>query len=265
MRVAGAAALVLASLILLLMVATVFVVFLGLYRTVQYMGRFNAVRAPRRKLSDIYHLLKTGDLVFFVASTHSPVNSAVTQTFFSHVGVLLREGELVYVSESTGRGELMPDFASSSDLLLNHGANLTPLLTRLKYYAGDCYVASLARALSSGQDSRLKELAERAALEEVPYPSLWHAILALLGRGPHSRHCFQHVAYLLDRVGVTRGLSGEGFVGVCDAVCGLPGGPEYGPIVQVLYDLDCSDRSDRSNRSDSSSGQNSAEIDSSVV
>lgn len=242
------AALVAASVIVLVLALTAALAAIGLFRMAEYCRRHGAVRAPRCRVSDIYDLLKTGDLLLFVASTHSLTNSVFTQTFYSHVGVLLREGEIVRVSESQPGLGLMPDPARpGADRLMHRGADLTPLLTRLKYYPGDCYVLRLSRPLDSEREEALRRRAAALSREEYPYPGKAQLVLGFFGWATESRHCFQHVAHLLDSAGLgplDRGpLSEAGFTGVCREICELPGRPlpggySYAPPLQLVYDVD---------------------------
>lgn len=249
-----AAAVALAALVVLVVVLAVAFAFIGIYRLAEYNAKYSTVRAPRYRLSEVYPRLKTGDLVLFVATTHAPANSMLTQTFHSHAGVLLREGELVYVAEAQPALELMPDPGRpGADIRMRHGADITPLLTRLKYYTGDYYVLRLARPLGPAAEEALKREAEHLRRAGPPYPSAWQILLGVLGRKTRSRHCFQHVARLLDVAGLAPAgggpLEAAGFSGVCAEVCGiagrpLPGGNAYRPPAQLVYDLDAAPPSD---------------------
>jgi hypothetical protein len=236
-------AVLLAAVVLLVLALTVALVFVCPYRLLEYNTMFGAVRAPRAKISDLYPTLKTGDLVFFVATTHSPSNSVLTQTFFSHAGVVLREGELVYLSEARAALERAPGSRGPRP----NGANITPLLARLKCYTGDYYALLLSRPLDWRREEALKATAERLRARGYPYPSVAQMLLGLVGRKTEARHCFQHVAHLLDGAGLApRGrpapLAAAGFLEVARAVCALPGlrlagGYAYSPPVQILYDI----------------------------
>lgn len=241
-------AVVLACLTLLALLAIVAGVFVGLHRMTEYNVMYATVRAPRSKVSDIYPALKTGDILLFVASTCSPSNSFLTQSFYSHAGVLVREGELVYLSETQPGLEIMPDpkAPATDDLRLSRGAVLSPLLTRLKYYTGTYYLVRLATPLDVAREELLKAEAERLQRVQYPYPTLLQILLGIVGRKTATRHCFQHTAHLLDVARLTpktvAPLADSGFVDVCRAVTGLPGWPLRGGYrylrpVQLLYDI----------------------------
>jgi hypothetical protein len=240
----AAAAIVLLCLVLLVTLACE-----GLVRHSEYYAKYATVRAPRALLSALYPKLGTGDLVLFVAAASSGTNSAATRCFYSHAAVLLREGPLVYASETQGGAGLMPDPADPArDLYLSRGATLVPLLTRLKYYAGSCYLLRLTPPLGPAQAEALKRSAERLCAARHPYPSAAQVVLGLFGWPSVARHCFQHAAHLLDQTGLApldrrgRPLEAEGFLGVCEEVASLPGralpgGRRYLPPVQILYDI----------------------------
>jgi hypothetical protein len=243
------AAVVLAALILLILVLTILLVFIGLHRMSEYYAMFVTVRTPRIKMTDLYDHLKTGDLLLFVATTNAGTNSMLTQTFYSHGAVVLREGELVYASETQAGAEIMPDPADPTrkDIKLEPHVSLTPLLTRLKYYTGACYVVRLSRALDPEREEILKREAERLCVEKYPYPSLFQSFLGIFGWRTATRHCFQHVAHLLDKARLTplgqkEPLAAASFLDVCEEVITLPGRPlpdgyAYEPPVQILYDV----------------------------
>jgi hypothetical protein len=243
-------AVTLAALVVLTAVLVVALALVGLCRVTEYYVRYATLRVPRARLSERYPALKTGDLLFFVAGTHALTNSMLTQTFYSHVGVVLREGALAYISETTAGCELAPyragPGAPPAEWHMQPGADLTPLLTRLKYYTGLCHVSHLDRPLGPRQEEALKREAERLRREAYPYPSTAQAVLGLFGVATRTRHCFQHVAQLLDVAGLTpagRGsLADAGFLAACREVCELPGRPlpggyRYGAPVELLYDI----------------------------
>lgn len=213
----------------------------GYARLAAYYAEHSAFRAPRALLSEAYGALKTGDLLYCVAGASSGTNSVLTQTYFSHAGVLVREGDLVYVSETHGLAQLMPHPAAPAGLWHPPHATLTPLLAKLRHYPGLCYLSSLSKPLPLRAAEALKRAAERACIERYPYPTLGQSLWALLGRRSPTRHCFQHAATLLRQAGLGD-LKEEEFLGSARAVCALPGRPlsggrAYGPPVQLLYDI----------------------------
>ena len=237
---------VFAAIVLLTIALTVALVFIGLYRMAEYNVMYRTVWTPRVRMSEIYPHLKTGDVILFAAATHSPANSMLTQTFHSHAGVLVREGELVHLSESQTGVEIMPG-PDGTALFMDNGAVLSPLLTRLKYYTGVYYVMRLSRGLDAAREAAVKREAARLRRAHYPYPSLLQILRGMMGGRSASRHCFQHAARVLDAGGLTptdrdAPLEDAGFVGVCREICSLPGRPlpgglHYEPPVQIVYDL----------------------------
>ena len=243
--------LIIASIILLIFILTVSLMFTGFYRMSQYYARFKLVRMSRVKISDIYPKLKTGDLFYFTASTNSGTNSMLMQSFFSHVAMVIREGDLVYLSETQAGVELQPtphqrpspDPVNNQYMKMGRHAYITPLLTKLKYYTGTFYVSQLMRPLEPDVEELIKQEAERLYVEKYPYPSLVQSFFSILfGLKSKSRHCFQHVAYLLNLARLTQ--IEDSFIDICEKIYTIQGEPlldvnYYMPIYQVLYDLDC--------------------------
>lgn len=241
------AAIIVAAIVMLIIVLIVAFMCMGMCRLTEYSARYNTVRTPRGKLSEHYLTLKTGDIILFVSSTHSPSNSILTQTFYSHVGIILREGDLVYITEAQTGAELMPR-PGKSDFRMRPGADITPLLTRLKYYTGSYYILRLSRPLDPEREELVKNIAERTYQDRYPYPSTKQLVLGLFGVKTRSRHCFQHVAHILDKIGLTplhrsAPLQDSGFLKICDEICEihkrqLPDGYYYEPPCQLIYDID---------------------------
>jgi hypothetical protein len=248
---ARAVALLLAVVVAVFILVMVAFPYALLVRIMEYNARFVTFRKKRAALSEAYDRLKTGDILLFVSASHMPTSSGVTQTFFTHAAVLVREGDLVYTSEAQLGTELMPCRAApGGERRMPEGAGVAPLLTRLKFYTGSFYLMRLARPLPPGAEEALKAEADRLSRAGYPYPSFLQAAVATLtGRPAPARHCFAHVAHLLDRAGLTpldrdgAPFAEAGFLRVCREVCDLPGRPLQGgnfyeEPVQLLYDLD---------------------------
>jgi hypothetical protein len=203
-------------------------------------------RRPRASLTEEYESLQTGDLVFF-RTAHPVTTASLTKAPFSHAGVVLREGGLVYFSETTGGSDYMPQ-EGGGEAFLPAGAVVAPLLPRLKNYRGSLYLAKLRAPLGPEAEAALKDAAEAAAAAQVPYPGgLQFLVELVLGAKAAAklggRHCFAHSTYLLEAAGVlTPGELGEvGGAGLegCRAFQALPekeGGP-YFPLKELLYDV----------------------------
>lgn len=222
-------------------------------RMMAYCGDFGTLRFPRALVSST--AFAPGDVILFTASAHGFTNSAVTRDFFSHAGMVVRDPRTrrLYLSDSSG-SEVMPA-ADGTEYATAAAAATIPLYARLKYYPGELYHMRLEPDLTPSQERRLWDLAQ----ERAPYPCLWQSLAGLLrlprwARGGTSRHCMQHVAWLIDGLALTptelmrRGalLEHAGFVGTSRAVTRIAGRPlalrgdsGYAPPVKLLYDLDC--------------------------
>lgn len=242
------AAVVLAAGVLLLVLLTVALAAAGLCRLVRHNATVRTGgRVLREKVSDAYFSLKTGDLILFVSVSFVPSSTILTHAFFSHVGMVVETPETLCISEAQGGDALMPDpRCPGREVRMGWGAVLVPFLVRVKNYAGLVYVSRLARRLGPESAGRLCAAAEEAASSVYPYPTVSQILLGFVGRQQAARHCFQHVAHLIDAAGLTpagRGgpLTEAGFIEVCHEVCGLPGRPlpgnTYGAPVQLLYDV----------------------------
>ncbi len=249
MGLARIATIVTATVVLLIVIVMVAVPYILLVRIMEYNQMYATVRTPRAKISEIYPHIKSGDLLMFVSASHLPVNSGISQTFFSHAAMLLREGDLVYTSEAQMGTEIMPNpNMAGTDYHMNKGAASAPMLTRIKFYTGNTYIMRISRALDPVRERNLKAAADHLHSIGYAYPTTRQLLARIvLGRKPNARHCFQHVAHLLDEVGLTpliqdTPLAESGVYQVCQDVCGLancplPDGYYYEPPIEIIYDV----------------------------
>lgn len=244
------AALSVAALALLVIVLVATFTAVGIWRMLQYTAANETRWHPRHKISDIYDDLQTGDIILFVSAVSNGVNSMVTQSFYSHAGMVVRDSstdfssDRVYLSETIRGSGIMPG-ADATVKRSRFGVDLTPLLLRLKYYIGTCYWLRLAGGADSSRlDARREEAirAEAFALHRggYPYPTFAQALIGLLGWKSESRHCFQHVVHLLKTGNLLDG--DDGIISSCATVGELAGqrlegGYYYAPPVQILYDI----------------------------
>ena len=232
---------VLALVIALTVVAIAWVVSVCFRRASAYYAKYEVMRFPRALVSDACFSMKAGDLVFFVAATHGFTNSMLTGEFFSHGGVVVKHAGVLYLSEALGNSAVAK--GAAGDIRAAPFSRLSPLLSRLKNYCGCAYWVALDAPLSADRKAALW----RSAQERHPYPSALQALAGFLGFRTDSRHCFQHVAWMLDRAGLApdaaEKLEDEGFLGCARAVLALPGarlqnGAHYLQPKFLLYDLD---------------------------
>jgi hypothetical protein len=208
------------------------------------------------KVSDIYHRLKTGDLLLFASCMSSMPHSIIWKQPYDHIGMIVRgEGDSVYHSETSPENAFMrtPD---GTVCRLPAGASMTPLLTRLKHYNGFTYLMRLSRALDPARERAARALTEYLTHVGFKYPTLAQFLLGLaLGRKARdARHCAQHVAHIIDEIKLTPldqegGLSDLDFVKVGLALGELPGRPlpdgyYYEPPIRLVYDIGALDFKD---------------------
>lgn len=232
----GTAALLAAALLLLVLAVIALV---GYARQVRHAVEFGEVWTPRRLLSEAYEDLNTGDVLLFVASSGLPTNSLFLGTYYTHAAVVLRRKGVAYVSEAHRGVPLMPGQGPASRA--PPGANVTPLLPRLRYYTGLVYHLRLEPGLPPAEAEALEARALAARGNE--YPTAAGVLRGLLGLPTRARHCFQHVAWLLEGAGLEpEGGLNAGLFEVGRRVCSLPGRPlrrggQYAAPVQLLYDV----------------------------
>ncbi len=208
-------------------------------------------RFKRIKISDAYPHIKTGDIILFIASAHDYTNSIFTVLMFSHIGIVVEKKGLngrlsLYISESTQGTEVMPDTNDPEiEYMSSAGSTMTPLLTRLKHYVGQMFLMSLSAPLDPGRKEKLVETAENSV--GYPYPNALQGIAGALKIRTSSRHCYEHVAFILDESDLSplgsKGLYNEGFLGTAHAVANLhekslPDNYHYFPPKKILYDID---------------------------
>ena len=243
-------AILLAAIIVLVIIMFVVFVCLGLVRAADYYRETRALHFPKVLASEVLPSLKTGDIILFVASTHDFTNSTLTQSLFSHGGMVVCEqtGELgEAASISSGNTKCLSESTLYSAAATGHeplqsGANTTPLKERLQGYSGTVYCMRRRRPLNSAQCAAVQAAAAR---RDCPYPNSMQILYGLAGFRCYARHCFQHVGFLLDTAASTQ-VSDDGGAPFADCsmfavvshIVGLADGKEFGPIQWIQMDLD---------------------------
>lgn len=166
----------------------------------------------------------------------------------------------LYISETNPAFEYLPrDFAQNNwyglrphikktnhdGWLTNYGADILPLLIRLKYYPGDCFIMRLNKKL----DSHRQQILEAAVEEKCPYPTPIQGLKILSEKKilhkqkTYARHCFQHVAKLLDTIKLTNNLLDDsGVISICNEIGYIDGkvlnsGFQYETPIKIIYDI----------------------------
>ena len=177
---------VLAVIIVASIILTAILMTWGYLRAFAYMNKYSVARFPKKNLSDVYFDLKTGDLLLFVATVHGFSNSIVSQQIFSHTGLIVEIDGKLFISEATMGSELMPRDGEleivlkkdkSSEIHLQGGVSLTPLLTRLKYYSGHIFLAALNAKLDETRAEKIRV----GARKKYPYPTMTQMVKNVLG------------------------------------------------------------------------------------
>jgi hypothetical protein len=167
-------------------------------RYVNYYKKIVNLRYPKVKFSDYKKELKDGDIIFFMTRIHNPSNSIFTMFPFSHVGMVVIENGNLLISESTFGGYIDSDGSSHN---FPHRSQLNDLDWRLDEYPGQAFVMSLKNKLSQEQLKKLHEIIHI----QTKYPDNPTEIIKHLfdpGRADVSRHCMQHVNWLIDQIGL---------------------------------------------------------------
>lgn len=233
--------------ILLFIFLTLFVAYI--VRVNAYYIKYHLVRHERVRMTDRFGTLKSGDIILFIRHTHGFFNSLFTGDLYTHSGMVVERGGELFLSEATVDSHPNPETGEEEEL--PGTAHVIPLMPRLKHYPGMLFLMQLKRRLTPSQEAILRE----RILEETPYPSMVQFIKAIFRIPVHrkARHCMEHVAWLLDEMGLTPDDLAEngdtlletGFFRTSREVTTLPGRVlglggtnEYGPIYELLFDAD---------------------------
>lgn len=233
--------------ILLSIILTLFVAVI--VRAMSYYSKYHLVRHEKVRMTDRYASLKSGDIILFIGHTHGFANSLFTGDLYTHSGMVVEvDGEL-FLSEATV--DSLPNPITGEEEGLPESSQVNPLLPRLKHYPGMLFLMPLEHPLAPKQEAVLRE----RILVETPYPGMVQILKAIFRFPVHreARHCMQHLAWLLDEMGLTPTRLAEkgdklletGFFRSSREVTTLPGKPlgadgrnAYGPVLELLFDAD---------------------------
>jgi len=219
-------------------------------------------------ISNIYNSLKTGDIILFKCNTLFLPNILLTHIYFTHIGMVIKKKNSykdniendIYISETNPSDEYLPrDYNKKSGLYKlkpfiskkngwksNYGTDLLPLLVRLKYYPGDCFIMRLNKPL----DKRREDILAKCVLEKCPYPTPFQGLKIFIEEkfGKNytnsicAKHCFQHVGNLLDKIELTNNILKSGIISICNKVAYLSenelnDGYMYEIPKKIIYDI----------------------------
>jgi hypothetical protein len=217
-------------------------------------------------ISDIYDTLKSGDIILYKGNALALVG-VLANTYYTHVGMVIKKDNDnglktdLYISETNPAFEYLPKHYNDKNnwyglrpysqkdpycgWKTKYGTDLLPLLIRIKYFPGDCFIMRLNKEL----DQKRKKELFLAMAEFCPYPTPSQIIKMAIEKKilntqkTYARHCFQHVANLLDKIKLTNNiLESSGIVSICGEVGYIDGkklndGYRYETPIKIIYDI----------------------------
>jgi hypothetical protein len=181
---------------ILIAIVIIIILYWASCRYMSYYKNFVNTRYPKVKLTEYKHNLKNGDIILFINRVHLPTTSLFVNTLFSHVGMVVKIDGILMLSESTF-GNYIDEQGISYDF--EPGSQLTNLNTRLNEYPGQSFVMSLRDELTEEQTAKLYV----NIYKKTAYPDTLGEIIKHLfdsNQAEKSRHCMQHVIWLLDQM-----------------------------------------------------------------
>ena len=181
---------------ILIIIIIILIGYWASYRYLSYYRNFVNIRYPKIKLSEYKSKLKNGDIILFINRVHLPTTSIFVNTLFSHVSMVVKIDNILMLSESIF-GNYIDDDGISYDFV--PGSQLTNLNTRLNEYPGQVFVMPLRDELTEEQTAKLYI----NIYKKTAYPNSFFEVLKHLfnsNRSEKSRHCMQHVIWLLDQM-----------------------------------------------------------------
>ena len=265
--------LIIIILLLLLLIATCSI----LKREFSFFCKYQNARILNSiTISETYDDLKSGDIILFKSNAISFSSAIFTHIYYSHIGIVVRGSNLtmqklpgdphreyineLYISETNPSFEYLPiDYANKNNWYgLNpnlknnshngwktkYGTDLLPLLVRIKYYPGDSFLMRLNKKLDPERESLLIKHCQ----ERCPYPSPLQGAKILIEekfgkQRTYARHCYQHVANILDKINITNNILSENTcLSICDKITYIPekelnDGYKYEIPIKLLYDI----------------------------
>jgi hypothetical protein len=160
--------------------------------------------SPKNKvlLSDVYHTLKTGDIILYKSIKSSLIYTAFyPSNLYKHIGMILVLDNNIYVTESTNS-----DFYKYDDegniQRMKSGVNIVPFLTRAKFYNGYIYMCKLSHDLSVKMEELLFNAVDK--VKDYTYPSKANMYTSFIFNVTFSKkfYCYEYIYYLLYSIGL---------------------------------------------------------------
>lgn len=245
------------GLIIALIICIVVIIIIS-HRFYKFSKNYSNFRVNKKiVITELYDKIQTGDIILFAYTGFTPSNVILSQTFYTHCGVLFRKNNIVYISETNRSGleympassekldskQIKPPEKSIDEILTKNGVDMIPLLSRLKYYTGDCYIMQLSKPLDNIREKLLLNEIELLNKEEYPYPSVIQSVAGIIGFKIEARHCWQHITHLLIQINLlSHKLYDVGFLDICDKIANLSGvklsdNYMYKNVKQILYNI----------------------------
>jgi len=237
---------------------------------VYYKQYENARILKNIQISEIYDTLKSGDIILYKCNTLS-FAGMLGSVYYTHIGMVIKTNDEqftgkdiyksdLYISETNPAYEYLPKEYDSKNWYglrphspkkqidgwkTNYGTDFLPLLVRIKYFAGDCFIMRLNKEL----DVKKKKILFSAIDKNCPYPTPLQGLQILAEKQlfkkqkTYARHCYQHIANLLDQMGLTNNmLESNGFLSICNKVGyidtqKLNDGYKYETPIKIIYDI----------------------------
>ena len=176
------------------------------------------------------------------------ISMRIYYIFYTHIGILIRINDIMYISETNPAIEFMPKNGKSTyntsydEIRTNNGADILPLLPKLKFFTGDYFIMQLSRPLNQNREELLIQTAKDLFNDNYPYPTLFQGLVAIMGKKIKARHCMLHVAHILDKLQLTLDYEQSGCLSICKKITELSNiklndNYYYNNITQILYDI----------------------------
>ena len=152
-------------------------------------------------LNDVLHQCKTGDLILFSSIARVPLNVITGHNKYSHTGfvVIINNKPYVYELVNTIAGydthKNMKDF--------NKPVQLNSLYDRIKYYSGNCYLASLNKEMNYKQVQLLEQFMLKNDNYTFTNYYIWFPFVFSTYTRPNERFCHEFIADILDKVQIS--------------------------------------------------------------
>ena len=187
------------ALIGVLIIVLVLVIYLSVVATSRFANYYMStknLRYPKVKYSEYKTKLKDGDILLFINRTHGMTNSIFTNSLFSHSGMIVNIDGGLAVSEST-TGNYIDKNGESQDFPST--SQINDLEWRIDEYPGQLFIIPLKNPLNAQQ----KEILHQIIHIKTSYPNSvgeWIKHVFSTDQADQSRHCMQHVNWLLDKM-----------------------------------------------------------------